>query len=162
MNDHPTESLSAYIDQELDAEERRRIDRHLLECETCAAMVADLMDMRSQVADFYVHLEAPHDLEQRVMLSIERTAKTSTITTTSSAAVPLVGVAALVVLLALYGSLFLKLFSIAMKFFLTVAFAASHVASSIPAVWGSILVLSIGIFVLSGLSIRRILQSTAS
>lgn len=161
MNDHPTESLSAYIDQELDTEERRQIDRHLLQCEFCRELLADLMDMRSQVADFYAQLEAPADLELKVLASLNRESAPSTITDTSSAAVPLIGIAAIVVFLYLYGATFFKLFSIVLQFLMTTAYVASHVASSIPAVWGSVLALSAGIFVISGLSIRRILRSTA-
>jgi anti-sigma factor RsiW len=160
MNDHPTESMSAYLDEELDKEERMRIDRHLLQCEICRGLLADLMDMRSQVADFYGHLEAPPDLELKVLASLERKAAATTIHA-SSVAVPLVGLAALAVLACLYGATFFKLFSIVLQFVLTAAYVISNVASSIPGVWGSVLVLSAGIFVVSGLSLRRILRSAA-
>jgi len=161
MNDHPTEWLSAYIDRELDAEERAKIERHLLECESCQAVAAELMDMRSQVEDFYGRLEAPRELEQRVLKELDRRAAASALTKTSTAAVPLVGLAALLALIVVYGASFWKLFAIVFQFLLTAAYVASHVAASIPAVWGTVLALSAGIFALSGWSLRRMLRSTA-
>lgn len=160
MIDHPTEWLSAYIDLELEAGERMRIEEHLLACESCQDLIADLMDMRSQVADFYGHLEAPADLEQKVLASLTRKLSASAITKTSSAAVPLVGLAAIAVLLYMYGATFFKLCSIVLQFMLTAAYVISHIAAAIPAVWGSVMVLSAAIFVISGLSLRRILRST--
>lgn len=161
MNDHPTEWLSAYIDQELEEEVRERIEEHLRQCESCRNLVADLIDMRSEVADFYGHLAAPPDLERNVMATLERNTATSTIARTGLAAVPLIGLAGLVVLICVYGSTFFKLFSIGLQFMLTAAYVASNVASTIPAIGGSVWVLSAAIFVVSGLSLRRILRSAA-
>ena len=44
---HPTAALSAYIDGELSAGERSRMERHLDGCATCSATLADLRAVRS-------------------------------------------------------------------------------------------------------------------
>ncbi|MDG0793811.1 zf-HC2 domain-containing protein [Cohnella ginsengisoli] len=161
MNEHPTESLSAYVDQELEAEERRRIEAHLLHCASCASLVDELIDMRSEIAGFYSQLTAPPDLEFKVLSALDGRLAKSAGTSTGLTAVSLVALAALIVLIVMYGATFFKLFSIALQFSLTAAYVLSNVASSIPAVWGAVLPLCAAIFVLSGLSLRRILRSTA-
>ncbi|SFB45015.1 Putative zinc-finger [Cohnella sp. OV330] len=161
MNEHPTESLSAYVDQELDAGERNRIDAHLLHCASCASLVDELIDMRAEIAGFYGQLAAPPDLEFKVLATLDGRRAKSAGTSTGLTAVSLVALAALIVLISMYGATFFKLFSIALQFSLTAAYVLSNVASSIPAVWGAVLPLSAAIFVFSGLSLRRILRSTA-
>ena len=42
MNGHPTEKLSEYIDGDLTAAERDRVERHLSSCSQCAGLVEDL------------------------------------------------------------------------------------------------------------------------
>lgn len=42
MNGHPTEKLSEYIDGDLSAADRDRVDRHLSSCPQCAGLVEDL------------------------------------------------------------------------------------------------------------------------
>lgn len=161
MNDHPTERLSAYIDEELDAEEREQVERHLARCESCRAELADLMDMQVQIAQFYRQVEAPDELERKVLMALDADAKASSITRTSSAAIPLIGLTVLVALFGLYGSILVKLFSIAIQFVVTAAYVMSHVAASVPAIWIAVLALAIGLTLLSGLSLRRILRSSA-
>ena len=42
MSEHVTERLSAYLDGDLDAPERRAVERHLAVCRECAAVLDDL------------------------------------------------------------------------------------------------------------------------
>lgn len=161
MNGHPTESLSAYVDEELEAEERRLIEAHLLECEICASLARDLVDMRAEIAGFYARLAAPPDLENKVIAALNRRQASPAAASTGLAAVSIAALAALIVLAFLYGGTFFKLFSIAVQFLLTAAYVASKVASTMPAVWVAVLPLSAFVFILSGLSLRRILRSAA-
>lgn len=46
MSTHPLESLSAYLDDDLDAAGRAAVDTHLTACTACRAVVADLAAMR--------------------------------------------------------------------------------------------------------------------
>ncbi|NNG16161.1 MAG: zf-HC2 domain-containing protein, partial [Gemmatimonadales bacterium] len=42
MTEHWTDRLSEYVDGTLPVEERRRVDAHLPECDTCAQVVTQL------------------------------------------------------------------------------------------------------------------------
>lgn len=160
MNGHPIESISAYLDDELNADERREMERHLVLCESCRAMAADLTDIRMQVFMHYGAIEAPDGLEEKVLASL---VSPSTITRGEKAGltmIPLAALFAIGVLTALYGSTIIKLLSIAFGFLVAAAYVASRVASSEPLLWGTSFAIAIALIVLSGLSIRRILRST--
>lgn len=161
MSDHPTEWLSAYVDQELDAAEREQVERHLEQCESCLATVTDLIEMQAQIAHFYRQVEAPEDLEQTIMKVLDTETTSSTITRAGSAVIPLFGVAALIVLFSIYGSILVKLFSFVLQLVITAAYVMSHVIASVPALWIPVMGLAVGLTLISGLSLRRILRSSA-
>ena len=48
MTDHPGETLSAYLDDELDVAARADVERHLAACDDCRAVVEDLRHLRVQ------------------------------------------------------------------------------------------------------------------
>lgn len=50
MNDQWTDSLSAYIDGELDERERQRLEAHLSGCDACRGAVADLRQIVARAA----------------------------------------------------------------------------------------------------------------
>lgn len=160
MNGHPIESISAYLDDELNADERRQLERHLATCETCRAMAADLTDIRMQVYMHYGAIEAPDGFERKVLSSLR---SPSTVTLGEKAGFTMITLAALLtigVFAALYGSTIIRLISIAFGFLVTVAYVVSRVASSEPLLWGASFAIAIGLIVVSGISIRRILRST--
>jgi hypothetical protein len=47
---HPEEQLSAYVDGELDARARRRVEAHLAGCDACSALLAELQVTKSMLA----------------------------------------------------------------------------------------------------------------
>jgi anti-sigma factor RsiW len=48
MTDHPGETISAYLDDDLDAAARASVERHLAACDDCRAVVDDLRRLRVQ------------------------------------------------------------------------------------------------------------------
>ncbi|RUS46977.1 anti-sigma factor [Cohnella sp. AR92] len=161
MKEHPFEWISAYIDEELDPAERQRMDLHLAQCESCFDLVTELRDMKNEVAMHYERIEAPEGMEVRILQAVEAVErKPSTLTKAGSLSIPLIGLTVLVALSFFYGSILVKLITVAVKFMVTAAYVVSHVASSIPAVWVTALAIAIGISLLSGFSLRRILRST--
>jgi len=155
MKEHPLEWMSAYIDEELDPAERQQMETHLSQCESCCGLMAELMEMKNEIATHYDRIEAPAGMENRIMQALERQPATA-----GSVSIPLIGLSALAALFFFYGSIWVNLFSVAFKFLITAAYAASRVASSIPALWVTLLAIAIGITLLSGFSLRRILRST--
>lgn len=160
MNEHPIESLSAYIDDELDQEERQALERHLTSCESCRTMAAEFMDIRTRISSHYGAIDAPDGFERNVLSSLRPPSPVTLGEQAGFAIIPLAALAAICLLLALYGSTMLKLLSAAFGFLATAAYVVSRVASSDPLWWGASFAIAIGLIVLSGISIRRILRST--
>ena len=48
MTDHPGETLSAYLDDELDAAARAAVEQHLAACDDCRAAIDDLRHLRTR------------------------------------------------------------------------------------------------------------------
>lgn len=165
MSDHPTERLSAYMDEELEKEERLEVERHLAACASCRALLSELQELQAQVAQYYVQAEAPDTLELNIMEALDNkeTAKNSaasTVTKPSTVVVPAAGFLVLAFLIYHYGAVWLKLFTVLFKFTITAAYVFSHLASSIPAVWISASITAVGLMLISGLSLKRILRSS--
>ncbi|MFC5530278.1 anti-sigma factor family protein [Cohnella yongneupensis] len=158
--DHPLDQLSAYVDHELDESEHERVDFHLDECESCRALTAELTEMRSLIANAYQSIEAPVRMEQHVMSIIEQRSSDPMIASFGLTAVPIAGLLLLFLVLYLYGSVALNFLSITFSFIVTSAHVFSHIASSTPVMWGAIFLIAIFVFLLSGLSLRRILRGT--
>jgi anti-sigma factor RsiW len=68
---HVWEYISAYIDGEVDAELRARIDRHLETCEICSAVLDSTRNIVVLVADGRV-FELPSGYSQRLHKRLER------------------------------------------------------------------------------------------
>jgi anti-sigma factor RsiW len=162
MSNHPIDRLSAYLDNELEEVERQQMDTHLVECESCRELLADLAEMQNLISSAYRSIKAPIDLEQKVLIALDEQSATSKWAGFGLTAVPIVGLLLLFVIMFLYGSVLLKLLSILLSFMVTAAHVFSHIASSIPVMWGAIFLLAVCVFLLSGLSLRRILRSTTS
>ena len=60
---HPDELLSAHLDGELDEVERRRVGRHLAECDRCRTELEDLARARAAVRSLPL-LELPLDVAE--------------------------------------------------------------------------------------------------
>jgi anti-sigma factor RsiW len=68
---HVWEFISAYIDGEVDADLRARIDRHLETCEICSAVLDSTRNIVILVADGRV-FELPADYSRRLHDRLER------------------------------------------------------------------------------------------
>jgi anti-sigma factor RsiW len=68
---HVWEFISAYIDGEVDADLRARIDRHLETCEICSAVLDSTRNIVILVADGRV-FELPAGYSQRLHQRLER------------------------------------------------------------------------------------------
>ena len=68
---HVWQYISAYIDDELDAELRARIERHLETCEICSAVLDSTRNVIVLVADDRV-FELPAGFSQRLHDRLER------------------------------------------------------------------------------------------
>jgi anti-sigma factor RsiW len=159
MMDHPNGWLSAYIDDELEADQRQLIEDHLQHCQSCAAVVHDMMELKAQVAEFYVTIEPPLYLEQQVRRAINN--KTSTDSWIRAwFAVPMAGVLCLVTLWFLFGPILLRLVSALFKFVLAAFYLFSNMAASIPSVFGTVVIIAVILLMISGISLRRLLRST--
>jgi anti-sigma factor RsiW len=159
MMDHPIDWLSAYIDDELEADQRQLIEDHLQHCESCAAVVHDMMELKAQVAGFYVSIEPPLYLEQQVMQAINNKSSTDS-WIRSWFAVPIAGVLCLAALWFLFGSILLSLVSVLFKFVLAAFYLLSNMATSIPSVFGTVVIIAVMLLMISGISLRRLLRST--
>jgi anti-sigma factor RsiW len=63
MTSHPLDTLSAYLDDELDAPARVAVDAHLAGCASCRAVLADLTALRGSAAAWSdVAIAPPADL----------------------------------------------------------------------------------------------------
>ncbi|MFC3801201.1 anti-sigma factor family protein [Cohnella sp. GCM10012308] len=161
MSDHPAEWLSAYMDEELDESQRQEIDLHLAACASCSAILSDLMDMQKQMTDFYLQIEAPAALERNVMEALDRASPTSAAAKSGAVLIPAMMLLVFAAVIYKYGDIWLKVFAVLLKFTVTAAYIVSHVASSIPTVWITATIVAECLMLLSGLSLKRILRSSA-
>ena len=66
--------LEAYVDGQLDLVTSLRIERHLAECEECAAAVRNHRALQSALGGESLSFEPPKDLESRVRAAVRRSA----------------------------------------------------------------------------------------
>jgi anti-sigma factor RsiW len=69
--------LEAYLDGELDLVRSLEVERHLAECEPCAAALRSHRMLRSALADASLYYEAPKGLEGRVRTELRKGSKQS-------------------------------------------------------------------------------------
>lgn len=75
---HPTSRfVEAYLDGELDLVRSLEVERHLSECELCAAALRSHRALRSALADASLYYEAPKGLEGRVRTELRKASKES-------------------------------------------------------------------------------------
>jgi anti-sigma factor RsiW len=75
---NPTSRLvEAYLDGELDLVRSLEVERHLAECEVCAAALRGHRALRSALGDASLYYEAPKGLEGRVRTELRKASKAS-------------------------------------------------------------------------------------
>ncbi|MCP4538163.1 MAG: hypothetical protein GY832_13565 [Chloroflexi bacterium] len=71
MNDHPNEQiLNMYLDEELDADERERVDAHLAGCDACRTEMQALQGLFAALEELALAPEAAPDLAMGVLAHI--------------------------------------------------------------------------------------------
>jgi anti-sigma factor (TIGR02949 family) len=70
--DNCRDALNAYVDGELDANDRREVAEHLSTCAACSAEYKALGDARKRVKEGLVRYKAPDVLKARIRASVEQ------------------------------------------------------------------------------------------
>ncbi|SEP15379.1 anti-sigma factor [Paenibacillus sp. OV219] len=161
MSIHPEEKLSAYLDDELTQDERREIEEHLETCKSCQALLEDMADNNYDLVQTICLIQAPMDLEIRVLQSIGAEEERQFAGKGRILALFL-GLLTLGILYLLTGAVIGKLIHGWSKLMITLIYAISHFILSVPALTGGTIVLSLIILVTSFISLKRLLQTSAS
>ncbi len=158
---HPIEELSAYVDDELDAESRRLLETHLHQCEFCSAALNGIREIKSQVAGYFESVEPSVLFERNVMKAIGRSVPVR-IGVQSGIFLTLAGFAFLAAFWLLFGPIAVKLLSTLYSFARASVYLGSSALASIPSAYGVFLAFSILLIMISGISLRRLFRSTIS
>ncbi|NOU76188.1 hypothetical protein GC098_33375 [Paenibacillus sp. LMG 31458] len=162
MKNHPDDLLSAYIDNELNADENRLIEEHLAYCEQCQTLYEDLLQIKFQVSSAFQDFEAPENLEQRIINEINLNSaanlKSKSITK-AWIALPVAGILAVLTVFILSGPVFVKLISILFKFIAVLIFVIPSVLTSVPSLFGASILFSIFMLIFSSFYLRRLLRT---
>ncbi|REE94346.1 putative zinc finger protein [Paenibacillus taihuensis] len=160
MHNHPEEQLSAYLDDELEEVERQQVEAHLETCESCQAIVDDLLGLKHEFRLTFAAVEAPMNLENRVLLTL-REEETPQKSVRYWLAAILIAMLPLASLYLFAGPIALKLLHGGYKLIVTLLYMASHFILSVPVLSASTIMLAIIILVTSGYSLKRLLQANA-
>ncbi|QHW29567.1 hypothetical protein GZH47_01105 [Paenibacillus rhizovicinus] len=161
MTKHPEEQLSAYLDDELTQDERKEIEAHLETCESCQELLEAMAVNNDDLVQTFSLIEAPMDLEVRVMQSIA-SEEGRQFAGNGRILALLLGLLTLGLFYLLTGAIIGKLIHGWSKLAITLIYASSHFILSVPALTGGTIVLSLFILVTSFISLRRLLQTSAS
>lgn len=161
MADHVSSQLSAYLDHELDNEEKERVEQHLAHCPACHEELESLAVLKRQIAFAYETVEAPDGLENAIMDKIKE--RRSPVTTT--AAVRKWGMAIIAVFLAavFYSQVApaVSLGAAMVAFIVRTGFRLFQVlpffVTSVPYLLGVVFAAAIGMIIFSLWSLRRLL-----
>jgi anti-sigma factor RsiW len=161
MTKHPEDQLSAYLDDELNHDERQQVEEHIEKCESCQALLEDLLVIQRDLVQTFNLIQEPADLEVRVLQSIAKEESPAT-----AGKGWLFGFLMVTLTLGIFwfvnGSVLVKLIHGFLKLMIAMVYVASHFILSVPVLSGLTVVLSLIILVTSIYSLRRLLQTTAS
>ncbi|NBD24976.1 anti-sigma factor family protein [Paenibacillus glycinis] len=161
MDKHPEEQLSAYLDDELNPDERRKVEDHLATCASCQALLEELAYTKQDLAQTFSRIEAPMDFEARVMQTIGDD-KARSYAGKGRIVALLLGLLTIGLFYLMTVEVVGKLMHGWFKLMITLIYAASHFILSVPALTGGTIVLSLIILVTSVVSLRRLLQASAN
>jgi len=161
MSCHVEDQLSAYMDDELNEEERQQVETHLESCDSCQVLLEELFTIQSSVIHTFSQLQAPADFEIRVQQAIADREETP-VFGKGWLFVPLMAFIALGLLWIATGAVFVKLVHGFLKLMIAMVYTASHLISGVPVLSGITVVLSLIIISTSVYSLRRLLQTSTS
>lgn len=156
MPQHVENFLSAYIDGELNDEERRKVDEHLQLCGACSSVLSDLSRQKNLVYEAFHEAEIP-DFADKVVLALQREEQA----VRERKAVPYLALTALIGILILVYVIPVpfKLLGIFTRLFVHMVYAGAGMLMGelfwALAVGGSAFIL----LLVSGISLRRLLRT---
>jgi anti-sigma factor RsiW len=161
MTNHPELQISAYIDNELNDQDRQEVENHIESCTSCQGLLEDLLAMQTDVSQMFSRLHAPSGMEGRILQVIQDESAIK-VKGFGWFSIPIVALILLSTLWLMTGAVFLKLLSSLLKFTVVMVYMVSHLISTLPTLAGLTLVLSLIILSVSGYSLKRLLQATTS
>lgn len=162
MNEqHVGSQLSAYLDNELDAENKQVVESHLFSCERCLKSYEDLLFVKDQLRMAYTDTEAPDSLEDTIMAAIWPESRPLH---SRNKSMPFLASAFIIAAIALIAIAFMPLLASWVNFmsaFFTISFSMAHAATVIinklPAVMSVIIAMLILIILGSVWTIIKLL-----
>jgi predicted anti-sigma-YlaC factor YlaD len=153
MEHHIDELVSAYIDNELCAEELQTVKAHLESCEQCNQLVKELLNIQSEVMELFQAVPVPMGLENKVLgkLNLKTPIKLGFFT---------FGIPLIFIFTALYifGSFIFKAVSIFTKILIGLIYTGTHFIGYQPMTRLSVVFFAIILLVISGYALRRLLH----
>ncbi|WP_127531575.1 anti-sigma factor family protein [Paenibacillus kobensis] len=156
MIGHLNDQLSAYLDDELNEEEKKAIEAHLESCESCQALLDVWLAMQEQVKDIFQFAQAPAHIEANVMATIERNPQL--FVRKRWFAIPLIVILLISVFGITTGTMFVKFIHSFTRLFVAILYMATHFLSNVPFVALSVSVLSLIVLTASIYSLRKAFQ----
>jgi len=153
MKQHIDELASAYIDNELSAEDLQSVKAHLESCEQCNQLVEELLSIQSEVMGFFQMAHVSVGIENKVLEKINH--KSPIIS-----GVFTIGVPFLFIFIGLYffGSFIFKAVSILTKVLIGMSYTLTYYMGYQPVTRMSIVLFAIILLFISGYALRRLLH----
>ncbi|MFB9328704.1 anti-sigma factor family protein [Paenibacillus aurantiacus] len=156
---HPEDQLSAYLDNELNEEDRHAVEAHLEHCESCQALLDEWLAMQGQVQEVFQFKQAPITFEADVMQTIERNQQLTV--GKRWLAIPLVAILLIGAFGITAGAMFVKFVHGFMRLFMAILYMVTHFLSDVPFVSLTVIVSSLLVLSASIYTLRRALQPTS-
>jgi predicted anti-sigma-YlaC factor YlaD len=153
MEHHIDELVSAYMDNELSAEDLQIVKAHLESCEQCNQLVEELLNIQSEVLGFFQTVNAPIALENKILAKIN-------IKSPTKSGFFSLGISLIFIIAAIYffGSLIFKAISIITKILIGMIYTSTQFIGDQPMTRMSVILFAIILLVISGIALRRLLH----
>ncbi|MGG1554549.1 anti-sigma factor family protein [Paenibacillus ferrarius] len=159
MIHHPEDQLSAYLDDELSAEEKQAVEMHLESCESCRALLDEWLALQVKVHDIFQFKQAPPAFEEIIMQTIEKNHQRTS--GKRWLALPLIAIMLVCVIGIATGAMFLKFIHGFARLFVAILYMVTHIMSGVPLVYFTVIALSVLVLIASLYSLRRAFQITS-
>ncbi|MBY9079308.1 zf-HC2 domain-containing protein [Paenibacillus sp. HN-1] len=158
---HPEEQLSAYLDGELNEEDRLLVESHLKECPDCRMLAEDLLNDQRLLFSAFETISPPDDLEASIAAIISKEAQPLPVLkrmlSFALSAISLFAVIGLIM-----GAFYIKMFAGAVKLMKPLLFLSTHMLADMPLLLGVVILFAVAVLALSAVSLHRLLRTTTS
>ena len=161
MTYHLEDQLSAYMDDELVEEERQQIEAHLESCESCQVLLEELLFLQKSVMYTFERMEAPADLEIRVLQTLTDEPKPAAVGK-AWLFLPLAACITLATVWFMTGVILGKTVHAIFRLMIALVYVVPHFISGVPIVYGLTVILSLLIISTSIYSLRRLILTSTS